>query len=214
MAKENKKIKQKRKLISLTVIDNVFEKVHIKKILLFVILTGVTLILIVSLFGYADNKPFLIFANIFNTPKVFVVSTILLLTINFFILKMISAVETEHFVKLKKNSLIGLVLMFAFGISQAFGCYQLLEQKIHFITYSRVYIYIIFGIHFVGMVLGTLTLIHYFILSTELVKDSVKRLVVTTNPYQKVKIEMLSIYWNYFTYSWVLLFLYFYFTIS
>lgn len=215
MAKENKKIKQKRKPISFTVIDDVFERVHIKKLLLFVILTGATLILIVSLLGYAENKPFLIFENIFNIPKVFAVSTILLLTINFFISKMVSAVETESFVKLKKYSLIGLVLMFAFGVAQAIGTWQLLEQKIHFVSfYSRVYILTIFGIHSLGMVFGIITLIHYFLLSIKLVKDPVKRLVMTTNSYQKVKTEILSIFWNYFTYSWVLLFLYFYFTIS
>ncbi len=215
MAKGNKKLKQKRKPISFAVIDNVFEKVHIKKLLLFVSLTGATFILIFSLLGYAENKPFLIFENIFNTPKVFAVSTILLLTINFFILKMVSAVETESFVKLKKYSLIGLVLMFAFGVAQAIGVWQLLEQKIHFVSfYSRVYIYTIFGMHTLGMVFGTITLIHYFLLSIKLVKDPVKRLVMTTNSYQKVKTEMLSIFWNYFTFSWVLLFLYFYFTIS
>lgn len=215
MAKENKKIRRKRKPISFTVIDEVFERVHIKKLLLFVTLTGATFILIISLMGYADNKPFLIFENIFNTPKVFAVSTVLLLSINFFISKMISAVEMESFVKLKKYSLIGLVLMLAFGIAQAIGSWQLLEQKIHFVSfYSRVYIFTIFGIHFLGLVFGTITLVHYFLLSIKLVKDPVKRLVMTTNSYQKVKTEMLSIFWNYFTYSWVLLFLYFYFTIS
>ena len=215
MAKDNKKLKKKRKPLSFTVIDHVFERVHIKKILLFLILTGATLILIFSLLGYAENKPLLIFKNIFNTPKVFVVSTILLLTINFFISKIVSAVESEKFVKLKKYSLMGLVLMLAFGISQAIGSWQLLEQKIHFVSfYSRTYIFTIFGMHFLGMVFGTITLIHYFLLSIKLVKDPVKRLVLITNPYQKVKLEMLSIFWNYFTYSWVLLFLYFYFTIS
>ncbi len=215
MAKENKKLKQKRKPISFTVIDRVFERVHIKKLLLFVSLIGATLILIVSLLGYAENKPFLIFQNIFNIPKVFALSTILLLTINFFISKIVSMVEAERFVKLKKYSLVALMLMFAFGISQAIGIFQLLEQKIHFVSfYSRVYIFTIFGMHFLGMILGTITLAHYFLLSIKLVKDPVKRLVVTTNPYQKVKTEMLSIFWNYFTYSWVLLFLYFYFTIS
>ena len=166
MAKENKKIKQKRKPISFAVIDEVFERVHIKKLLLFVTLTGATLILIVSLLGYAENKPFLIFENIFNTPKVFAVSTIVLLSINFFISKMVSAVETESFVRLKKYSLIGLVLMFAFGVAQAIGSWQLLEQKIHFVSfYSRVYIFTIFGVHFLGMIFGTITLIHYFLLS-------------------------------------------------
>ena len=43
--------------------------------------------------------------------------------------------------------------------------------------------------------------------------DPVKSLIMTTNPYQIVKLEILSWYWKFLSFSWLAVFLVFLFTI-
>ena len=145
-------------------------------------------------------------------PKAFVFSTLVLMLSSYFVSRFKRAFEQEQMKKLRNMLGITVMLGFVFTISQYWGWHQL-EQAGHGLSgiSSGAYLYIISGLHILHLVGAMFFMTHQFIRISSISADPVKTLIAVTNPYQKMRLDMLSTYWHFMDFLWVALFLYFLF---
>ena len=145
-------------------------------------------------------------------PKFFMVSTIVLIFSMQFTSKAIKAYETDSITSLKKLLSYILVSGVIYFLSQSLAVMELLRFDFtHKISGITNYLFLFSGIHFVfvftGIVIAAMLFYQYMIIEN----DPVKTLIITTNPSEKVKLEIFKTFWNFAVYSWTLIFLMFLF---
>lgn len=104
---------------------------------------------------------------------------------------------------------IGLVL--AFIVFQSWGAWQISSVH-HLLTDEKTikgYIYVLTALHFLHVIAGLAALIYRMVWLKNQMNDSVKLLVIETNPYQKLMTSLLTQYWHFMTLLWWLIFIYF-----
>ena len=149
----------------------------------------------------------------FRFPKAFIVSLVLLLFSSFSISKALTAFREDDMKALKHALGITLVLGLAFTISQYVGWYELNQANIYLSgQVSGSYLYVISGLHVLHLAAGLVFLTMTYTQVSSITRDPVKQLIMVTNPYQRVKLEMLTVYWHFVDALWVVLFFYFLFS--
>lgn len=191
------------------------EKLHPHKMLLYLAIFGSTLIFLFMIIAFTatNNHPVMQDGQVqLQLPKAFIFSTLILLVSSYFVSRFVRAFEQENMKKLRNMLGITVVLGFIFTISQYWGWHQL-EQAGHGLSgiSSGAYLYIISGLHILHLVGAMFFMTHQFIRISSISADPVKTLIAVTNPYQKMKLEMLTTYWHFMDFLWVGLFLYFLF---
>lgn len=189
------------------------EKLHPHKTILYLAIFGSSLVFLfmVASFTASHQEPGA-FIN-FEFPKAFVVSLVLLLLSSYTMTKVLPAFLRDD-LNVVKNSLgITLLLGVAFTISQYVGWSELYHSGIYLSgRASGAYLYIISGLHVLHLAAGLVFLTLVYTQLSSISRDPVKALILVTNPYQKVKLEMLTIYWHFVDVLWLLLFFYFLFS--
>ena len=209
MADEKKGLKQKTT-------QNTFErieKIHPHKMLLYLGIVGSSLVFFFMLVAFALTRPKNIPLEYFYFPKAFVVSTVILLLSAFSVSKVLSLFVQEEVRSLKNVLAITLGLGIAFTISQVFGWLELYNAKVFFQNeIAGAYLYVISGLHGVHLLGGLIFLTTLLVQMVRVEKDPVKALIVFTNPYQRIRYEMLAKYWHFMDILWIILFFYFLFS--
>ena len=191
------------------------ERLHPHKMLLYLAIFGSSLIFLFMLIAFTatTNHPVLQDSQgQLLIPKAFVFSTLVLMLSSFFVSRYKRAFEQEDMKKLRNLLGITVMLGFVFTISQYWGWHQL-EQAGHGLSgiSSGAYLYIISGLHILHLVGAMFFMTHQFIRISGISNDPVKILIAVTNPYQKMRLEMLTTYWHFMDLLWIGLFLYFLF---
>ena len=149
----------------------------------------------------------------FQFPKAFVVSTFILMLSSIVLGNITYLYDSDKIVTVKDNLLITLLLGIAFMISQFIGWRELVNSGIKLNGYvSGSYLYVISGMHIFHLFGGLVFIYVEFIRIWQKSKDPVKSLIYLTDPYQKLKLEMIRIYWNFMDILWVGIFFYFLFS--
>ena len=93
---------------------------------------------------------------------------------------------------------------------QVLGWVELTNLGINFTgTPSASFLYVLSGIHVLHL-LGAMGFAGSLLLEIRSIeKDMVRKLVWTTNPYQKLRIRLFTVYWHFMDAVWVILFLLF-----
>ena len=203
--------KNTKKEAQQTVISRL-EKLHPHKTLLYLSIFGSSLLFIFLITAYAVRTDTETFIN-FRFPKAFIVSLVLLLFSSFYISKALTAFRADDMRGLKHSLGITLVLGLAFTISQYVGWYELNQSNIYLSgEVSGSYLYIISGLHVLHLAAGLVFLTMMYTQISNVSRDPVKQLIMITNPYQRIKLEMLTVYWHFVDALWVVLFFYFLFS--
>lgn len=190
------------------------EKMHPHKMMLMLGILGSSLIFIFLLVAYAVSKPLMPEAVTLPFPKGFVISTLLLLTSSFAISRSVEFFVKEKARQLKRTLLITLILGFLFSISQFFGWNELSGHNIYNSSKeAAVYLYVLSGLHILHVIVGLIYLAYCYILSLKKTTDAVLHLIFFTNPYRKLQLELLTIYWHFIDALWMVLFFYFLFSL-
>lgn len=188
------------------------EKIHPHKMLLYLAIFGSSLVFLFMITAYTFSRPDEDYID-FAMPKSFVVSLVLLLLSSFAISKALPAFKKDKIKEVKKALEITLLLGLAFTISQYVGWYELNRSGIHLTGKdSGAYLYIISGLHILHLAGGLVFLTLAYTKVTTVYRDPVKTLILITNPYQRVRLEMLITYWHFIDALWVVLFFYFLFS--
>jgi len=188
------------------------EKIHPHKMLLYLTIFGSSLVFLFMITAYTFSRPGADYIN-FTMPKAFIVSLVLLLFSSFAISKALPAFKKDQIKEVKRSIEVALLLGLAFTISQYIGWYELNQSGIRLTGKdSGSYLYIISGLHIIHLAGGLVLLTLAYTKINTIYRDPVKSLIVITNPYQRVRLEMLVTYWHFVDALWILLFFYFLFS--
>ena len=148
----------------------------------------------------------------FNLPKFYTISTILLICSVYFTSRILNAYKNDEISLLRKLLSFTLISGLLFFISQTIAWMELLRND--FIPDSNniiTYVFVFSAIHLAyvlsGMIMSAILFYKYMLIEN----DPVKTLIAATNPLEKVKLEIYTIFWRFNVISWVMIFLMFLF---
>ncbi len=189
------------------------ELLHPHQVMLYVSMIGSAIVFLFMIVAFAASRPDSAELISAKFPKSFVISTIVILLSSFCVSKVIPAFEKDDLEDLKKWMGLTFLLGLIFSMSQLTGWKELEQNGISFAgDGSRVYLYVISGLHVLHMVGVMIFLLASLMHCHKVSKDVVNQLMYTTNPYQKVKLKMLTDFWHFVDVLWIVLFLYFLYT--
>ena len=140
-------------------------------------------------------------------PYAFFISTIAIVSSSFFLEKARQQFYKDNFRKLRNNLLTVFGLGIVFLSLQIVGGYELHQHKIYLQGKTAgTYLYIISAFHMVHLMGG---LIYTAILLNQYIKkadDAVQILITVTNPFEKIKLQLLTIYWHFMDVLWIAIF--------
>ncbi len=148
----------------------------------------------------------------FNLPKFYTISTILLICSVYFTSRMLNAYKNDEISLLRKLLSFTLISGLLFFISQTIAWMELLRNDFipdsnNIITYVFVFSAIHLAYVLTGMIISAILFYKYMLIEN----DPVKTLIAATNPLEKVKLEIYTIFWQFNVISWVMIFLMFLF---
>jgi len=144
----------------------------------------------------------------FETPKFFVVSAILLLISTHFTFRLLKAYETDAIYELRRLISYTLISGLVFFLSQSLAWMEILKLDLAYQSEGIAdYLFVISGLHFLHVLAGVIMAAMLFYKYMLIENDPVKTLITTTNPNERVKIEIFQTYWSFVVFSWGLVFL-------
>lgn len=148
----------------------------------------------------------------FNLPKFYTISTILLICSVYFTSRMLNAYKNDEISLLRKLLSFTLISGLLFFISQTIAWMELLRNDFipdsnNIITYVFVFSAIHLAYVLTGMIISAILFYKYMLIEN----DPVKTLIAATNPLEKVKLDIYTIFWHFNVISWVMIFLMFLF---
>ena len=143
-------------------------------------------------------------------PKFYFVSAVLIPFGYFYASKLPDIFNSEDALAIQKKLLVFFIVGMIFLVFQLAGWLELIYQGIEFKA-SRIgtYLFVITGIYmlyvFVNMVLMTIKLYQI----RNLQHNAIQQLVYFTSPYEKMKLEIISIVWRYLIILWLIMIIWF-----
>jgi cytochrome c oxidase subunit III len=146
----------------------------------------------------------------FKMPKSFILSTLIILISGYTASNMLIHYKEERVKKLKDSLLTTFLLGLGFTVLQFIGWKELTMMGVDFRGLpSGSFLYVLSGIHIfhlVGAMIFSILMVYKYH-QTE--KDEIKHLLLLTNPYEKMRIQLFTTYWHFMDLIWVVLFLIF-----
>ena len=143
----------------------------------------------------------------YQLPKFFVVSTIILVISTHFTYRFVKAYENDAIPELRKLLSYTLISGLVFFLSQSLAWMEILE--LDFIYESKRisnYLFLFSGIHFIYVLAGVIISAILFYKYIMIENDPVKTIITTTNPHEKIKLQIFRSFWNFTVFSWTLIF--------
>ena len=188
------------------------ERMHPHKMLLYLGIIGSSLIFLFMLIAYTISRPQMATFGNFPMPKAFIFSTVVMLVSGFISTKLLPAFLQDDIHKLKRALLLTLLLGITFGISQFAGWQELRHSGVFMAGKGAgSFLYVLTGLHAAHLLGGVAFLAYLSIYTFWVANDPVRQLIMVTNPYQKIKLQIFSIYWIFLDITWLTLFFYFLF---
>jgi cytochrome c oxidase subunit 3 len=186
------------------------EKMHPYKMLLLLGILGITMIFLFLVIAYGvsiSNQNLLLDIRL---PKIITLGTVVLLASS---IAMNMAVKAFHEDNMRQlNFMISLALLMGaiFTGCQFLGWLDLRESGMFFTGRSSgTFLYVISGLHLIHLTGGMLLLVLALVKSCQVCRDPIKALIMVTNPFDRLRLELVTSYWHFLTALWLLLFFFF-----
>lgn len=193
-----KKVNEK----NLTLLQKV-EKTHPHLIFLYLALIGSSVLFLFLVFVFMTSL--YQHTNNLQMPFFFGLSTVFLLFCSFFIKKTKINFEKDQQNELRKN--LGLTLLFGLGfVFSQFLAWQQMEKLGIIFTgkASNSYVYVLTAIHILHLLVGLFFTAVYFAKITKNYQDPVEMLLLFSNKYEGIKLQMLRNYWHFLDIIWLI----------
>lgn len=179
-------------------------KMHPFKLAIYVAIIGICVMFLFINLGFMLTKS----SHNLLISKWFTVSSILILFSSFVANQFKILFKKDKVHNLLSFYYLSFVLGVCFGITQFLGWKSMFLQGFTFgnsdISYT--YIYLLSGLHLLHFVGGMGYLIYLIIKTLKAKNDIVVRLVFSTDPYEYMLIELLTIYWHFMAILWFVLY--------
>lgn len=189
------------------------EKMHPYKMLLYLVILGSTFLFLFLVLAFNISQPFINKYEYLKVPKAYVISTIILLLSSFQISKLVAYYKTDNLKALTTSIGITLILSAVFIVVQYIGWIEISNMGGIFVgMINDSYLYVIVGLHIFHFLTGLFFLGYSYYNLMKVPKDPVYSLLLFTNPFEKMKLELLVTYWHFINILWMATFFYFLFT--
>lgn len=143
-------------------------------------------------------------------PKAFILSTLVILYNGYTVSKLLMYFKEENLEKLRSTLILTAILGVIFTVLQFYGWRELTLMGVDFMGLpSGSFLYVLSGIHIfhlIGvLVFSGIMLAQY----TQNNKSEIHKLLMLTNPFEKMRIRLFTTYWHFMDLIWLVLFLIF-----
>lgn len=143
-------------------------------------------------------------------PIAFLISTFMLVLSGYTATKMRLHYQEENIPKLEASLRNTFVLGVAFTILQFAGWKELAAMGINFKGIpSGSFLYLLSGIHIFHLLGAMVFALMLMIQLRRTQEDGIRKLILVTNPYEKMRIRLFTVYWHFMDAIWLILFLLF-----
>jgi cytochrome c oxidase subunit 3 len=143
-------------------------------------------------------------------PIAFLISTFMLVLSGYTATKMRLHYQEENIPKLEASLRNTFVLGVAFTILQFAGWKELTDMGINFTGIpSGSFLYLLSGIHIFHLLGAMIFALMLLIQLRRTQEDGIRKLILVTNPYEKMRIRLFTVYWHFMDAIWLILFLLF-----
>lgn len=177
-------------------------------LLLFAMVT-IAVLFLTLLMAYSFSKPQWTWQQ-FSFPKVFLISTLVLVASSFSLHKSIAYFRQDEALKFSKSIKYTLWLGLAFVILQVVGWFKLTQQGIYLAGKpDGSYLYIISALHAIHLIAGVLILSYIFFKTKAILTDPVKKLLFFSDKAELNFLQLSATYWHFVDILWIVLLLFF-----
>ena len=173
-------------------------------------MVGISMVFVFLVIAYSSSMGTLVSLQEVRLPKIFTLGTMVLLVSSLALNIAAKAFHEDNMRQL--NFMIFLVLLMGvtFTGCQLLGWLELKESGVFLTGHaSGTFLYVISGLHLLHLS-GGLLFISLALLKTHQVRrDPVKALIMVTNPFDRLRLELLTSYWHFLTALWLVLFFFF-----
>ncbi|WP_242510017.1 cytochrome c oxidase subunit 3 [Hymenobacter persicinus] len=189
------------------------ERVPPLLMLLYLGLAGITVLFVILLAAYVQTRHLSgLPTGLHPLPRYFSISTIVLLVSSYTLSQAQRLYRADDVTGLVRCLGATLVLGSIFAGLQVLGWRELMLQGVFFTgEASGTYVYLISALHVAHLLGGMLFLLALLLRTLHASRDAVRSLVFIRNPYRRLQLRMLSLYWHFIDGLWVALFLLFLF---
>lgn len=185
------------------------EKLHPHKMMTYLAITGsifVLVFLLISLTIEFSRHPELL-ADI-GVPKFFIIASLIILMMGYVSSGINNAFALEDIEKIRKKIFAIFIIGSVFLIFQFIGWLELVFQGMTFKNdVVGTYVFLITGYHMTQVLVGLGVITVQLYKTRDIFLDPVSKLIYFTAPYEKIKLDIILIYWRYLTISWIFLFI-------
>lgn len=189
------------------------EGLHPYKMINYLLISVTCILYAVICFFFINHLAFTLEGSYdFSLPKFFTISTFLLLASVYFTSRLLDAYKNDNIPYLRRLISYTLISGLLFFITQSLSWMELLLQEVNFNdNHITTYVFTFSVIHLtfvlLGMIMSGILFYKYMLIEN----DPVKTLIATTNPVEKVKLEVYKVFWHFNVLSWTMIFLMFLF---
>ncbi|MFL0685198.1 MAG: heme-copper oxidase subunit III [Algoriphagus aquaeductus] len=143
-------------------------------------------------------------------PIAFLISTFMLVLSGYTATKMRLHYQEENIPKLESSLRNTFVLGLIFTVLQFAGWKELTDMGIKFTGIpSGSFLYVLSGIHIFHLIGAMVFAVILLLQLRKTQDDGIRRLVLITNPFEKMRIRLFTVYWHFMDAIWLALFLLF-----
>lgn len=189
---------------------NKIENMHPYRTLLYLGMFGSGLIFLFMVFAFVASQPTSDIYARYSMPKTFILSSVLLVASAFTCTKILPSFANNRLDRTKNFLSSTFLLGLSFTGLQFFGWKELTEIGVDFRGLpAGSFLYVLSGIHLFHLI-GAM--IYALVLVFQIHKcegDEVKSLILLSNPYEKMKLDLFTVYWKFMDVVWIILFILF-----
>lgn len=182
---------------------------HPYNIMMALTIIGLSVIFLALTAAYVYNR--IMFASLtpIHVPPFFLFNTLVLLASSYCLWKAKQYYQEDNTVYYQRTLLLTFVLSLIFLCLQIFAWYSLFEKNIGFAQSNMAsYLYVLSGLHFLHVIAGLPFLFIFYRTSVVKMKEPVSVLIYFSDPYKKLKLKLLTLYWHFLDLLWVYLVLF------
>ena len=182
---------------------------HPKRILLFLILAGLTMLFLALSAAYVYTRSQAKLPPL-QIPWLFYLNTLILLASSYTVWQGKKAYLGDDTAGYQRSLLHTIILSLIFLLSQTLAWYSLFRQEIYMQTDNAAgYLYVISILHFLHVVAGLPFLLVFSVQARRYMVEPVSVLVYFSDPYKRLNLQLISTYWHFLDALWLYLILFF-----
>lgn len=140
-------------------------------------------------------------------PVAFLISTFMLILSGYTATKMRLHYQEENIPKLESSLRNTFILGVIFTILQFAGWKELTDMGINFTGLpSGSFLYLLSGIHIFHLLGAMIFAIILLLQLRKTQEDGIRKLILVTNPFEKMRVRLFTVYWHFMDAIWLVLF--------